>query len=106
APFLPRDGEWLIVPVYHIFGSEELSIDSPGVKQLSPGAYLAMNDKDAERAGLRPKDSVEFTVAGSKYRVVLRMRSDLPQGLAGIPAGIEPLQGIQLPAWSRIVRAA
>jgi NADH-quinone oxidoreductase subunit G len=106
APFLPHDGEWLIVPVYHIFGSEELSTHSPGVKQLSPGAYLAMNDKDAERAGLRAEDPVEFTIAGSTYRVVLRMRSDFPQGLAGIPAEIEPLQGIQVPAWSRIVRAA
>lgn len=106
APFRPHDGEWLIVPVYHIFGSEELSIHSPGVKQLSPGAYLAMNDKDAERAGLRPEDPVEFTIAGSTHRAALRIRSDLPQGLAGIPAGIEPLQGIQLPAWSRIVRAA
>ena len=65
-----------------------------------------MNDKDAERAGLRPEDRVEFTVAGSTYRVALTIRPDLPQGLAGIPAGIEPLQGIQLPAWSRIVRAA
>ncbi len=106
APFRPQDGEWLIVPVYHIFGSEELSIHSPGVKQLSPGAYLAMNDKDAERAGLQAEDHVEFTIADSTYQVMLRVRSDLPQGLAGIPAGIEPLQGIQLPAWSRIVRAA
>jgi len=106
APFLPHDGEWLIVPVYHIFGSEELSIHSPGVKQLSPRAYLAMNDKDAERAGLRAEDCVEFTIADSTYQVVLRVRSDLPQGLAGITAGIEPLQGIQRPAWSRIVRAA
>ncbi len=106
APFQRRDSEWLIVPLHHIFGSEELSIHSPGVKQLSPRAYLAMNDKDAERVGLGPEDRVEFTIADSTYRVALKIRSDLPQGLAGIPAGIEPLQRIQLPAWSRIVRAA
>jgi NADH-quinone oxidoreductase subunit G len=106
APFQPRDGEWLIVPFYHIFGSEELSIHSQGVKQLSPGAYLAMNDKDAERAGLRPEDRIEFTIAAISYQVALKLRADLPQGIAAIPAGIEPLQGIHLPDWSRIVRVA
>ena len=106
APFQPRDGEWLIVPLYHIFGSEELSIHSPGVKQLSPGFYLVMNDNDAERVGLHPEDCVEFTIADVSHRVTLKVRADLPQGIAGIPAGIEPLQGIQLPDWSRIVRVA
>jgi NADH-quinone oxidoreductase subunit G len=107
APQTPQspDGEWLIVPLYHVFGSEELSLHSPGVKQLSPQPYLAMNEAYAKRLGLQPNSTVEFTVEGAHYRAPLQFRSDLPAGVAGIPAGLEPFVGIQLPAWSRIVRA-
>ena len=103
AEFQRRDGEWLMVPLYHIFGSEELSVHSPGVKELSPRAYVAMNHEDAARIGLQTEDAVEFTVAGMTYRALLKLRPDLPRGVAGVPAGIEPLQGIRLPAWGRIV---
>lgn len=104
--FQPRDDEWLIVPLYHIFGSEELSVHSPGVKELSPQAYLAMNEEDANRLGLRAENAVEFAVCGTTYRVSFRIRPDLSSGLAGVSAGIEPLQGVPLPAWSRIVRVS
>jgi len=34
--FSPRSGELLAVPLYHVFGSEELSIFSPAITQVSP----------------------------------------------------------------------
>ena len=105
SEFRRRDDEWLIVPLYHIFGSEELSIHSPGVKELSPRAYLAINNEDAAGVGLQADELVEFALAGMGYRVRLKLRPDLPRGVAGAPVGIEPLLGIRLPAWSRIVRA-
>jgi NADH-quinone oxidoreductase subunit G len=103
--FQSRSGEWLLVPLYHIFGSEELSLLSPGISQLSPQAYVAINSVDAARAGLEPESHVKFTIAGTAYRLPLQLRDDLPQGVAGLPAGIGILQGVQLPAWSKIVRA-
>jgi NADH-quinone oxidoreductase subunit G len=106
AQFRRRDGEWLIMPLYHTFGSEELSIHSPGVKQLSPSPYLAMNDGDATRLKLRSKELVAVTIRGRSYQLPLRIRPDLPGGVAGIPAGVEPLQGIRLPAWSLIASAS
>jgi NADH-quinone oxidoreductase subunit G len=103
-PFQPRDGEWLIVPLYHVFGSEELSIHSPGVKQLSPAPYLAMNDEGAKELGLADEGMVEFVIDAAVYQAPVRIRPDLPSGIAGIPAGIGPFQGSRLPIWSRIAR--
>src|SRR5882724_5845165 len=37
--FQPRDDEWLILPLYHIFGSEELSILAPGIAERAPQPY-------------------------------------------------------------------
>lgn len=104
--FQPRDDEWLIVPLYHVFGSEELSVHSPGVKQLSPSAYLAMNDGDAVRLKLRAEELVTATIDGKSYQLPLKVRPDMPMGVVGVPDGIEPLQGIRLPAWSNVVRVS
>jgi NADH-quinone oxidoreductase subunit G len=104
--FAARSGEWLLVPLYHVFGSEELSMLSPGVEQLSPRAYLAMNSADAAQLGITPEAQVEVELGGTAYRLPLQVRADLPRGVAGLPSGIGTLQGAPLPAWSRIIRAS
>ena len=46
--FIARKDEWLFVPLFHIFGSEELSSMSPAIAELSPKPYLALNEDDAQ----------------------------------------------------------
>jgi NADH-quinone oxidoreductase subunit G len=43
AAFEPRDGEWLLVPIHHIFGSDELSLSAPGIAELAAKPHVAMN---------------------------------------------------------------
>ena len=38
-----------LLPLYHIFGSEELSLSAPGVAELAPKPYVALNAEDAKR---------------------------------------------------------
>ncbi|MGA2083147.1 MAG: NADH-quinone oxidoreductase subunit NuoG [Holophaga sp.] len=95
-PFQARDGEWLLVPLFHVFGSEELSRSAPAVAQLCPRPYLGLNADDATRFG----DMVE--VLGFRLPVVIV--AGLPRGTAGLPSGLPPLEGLELPAWSRIAR--
>ncbi|HTX36006.1 MAG TPA: NADH-quinone oxidoreductase subunit NuoG [Bryobacteraceae bacterium] len=94
AGFAPRAGEWLLVGRHHIFGSEELSRQAPGVAELAPQAYVALNPEDAAAFG------GEVTVAGR--RVPVRHDAGLPRGVAAIPVGIAGFEGIELPQWSRI----
>ena len=96
ASFQARDGEWLVVPLYHIFGSEELSRSSPGIAQLSPQPYVALNPEDAAEFGS------EVELFG--HRLLVTRIADLPRGLAGVPAGLPPFTGLDLPVWSRISR--
>ena len=46
--FSVRENRLLVVPLYHIFGSEELSVLSPGIAELAPKPYLALNAEDSE----------------------------------------------------------
>jgi NADH-quinone oxidoreductase subunit G len=98
-------GEWLVVPLYHIFGSEELSRLAPAVAELTPKPYLALNPEDLKALQLTPGNEVELKIAGSACRLAVETRPDLPRGVAGLPAGLTSMGGTILPAWGRIARA-
>src|SRR5579875_396372 len=86
----PKDGsEWLIVPAYHVFGSEELSRHAPGIRELSPQPYIALNAADAAQFG------GEAECLGQ--RVPVKVAPELPAGVAAVPAGIPPFLGFDLP---------
>ena len=54
ARFAPREpGDFVLVPLHHIFGSEQLSMYTPGIRELAPAPYIALNAEDAERLGAR-----------------------------------------------------
>jgi NADH-quinone oxidoreductase subunit G len=103
-PFEPKDGTWLVVPMHHIFGSEELSTLTPGIAERAPRPYLAMNRQDAECLHAADGDEVEMTLGETVYRLRLLSTAGLPRGLAGIAAGLPGLHGLSLPA-SATIRA-
>ena len=112
AAFQPRSSEWLIVPLYHIFGSEELSRLSPPVAERAPGAYVALNPTDAWALQVSVGDTVEVrldsrlrgndTQEGALFRLPVKIRPDLPAGVAGL--GLSGLTVSCLPGWGSIVR--
>jgi len=97
--FEPRQGEWLLVPMYHIFGSDELSLSAPGIAELATKPHVALSNCD-----IPVGTEVEVSCAGRTFRLPLRIRSDLPRGVAGLSAGVPPLAGVTLPAWGKIAR--
>lgn len=92
--FQARSGEWLIVPLFHIFGSEELSQRAPAVAQLSPEPYVALNSEDARSFG----SEVELL----ERTFPVKTLTSLPKGVAGLPAGLAGLEGLELPLWAEI----
>jgi NADH-quinone oxidoreductase subunit G len=97
APFQIRNGQWLIVPLYHIFSSEELSRYAPSVAELSMSTCLTLNQEDGIAIG------PEALLLGN--RLPVRIMPQLPKGVAGILAGVPPFEGIELPARHTIARA-
>jgi NADH-quinone oxidoreductase subunit G len=104
AAFAPRQGSWLLVPIYHIFGSEELSALAPGVAERSPSPYLALNADDALALGIGPDDRAEVRLNGVSYRLSVRVDPTLPKGVAGLPVGLPGLEGFGPPAWGTVTR--
>lgn len=103
--FQPRPNEWLLLPLYHIFGSEELSVLSPAVAERIPEPYLALNPDDAARLQLQPNEEVTVTVDARSYRLPIQLDPTIPCGTAGCPI-LPGFVEVILPAWSRISGAA
>jgi hypothetical protein len=47
---------------------------------------------------------VEVKITGQTFRLPVRIRRELPPGVAGLPYGISPLTGLRLPERGTIER--
>jgi len=106
AAFKGREDERLVVALYHIFGSEELSRFAPAAAELVPGPYVAVNPEDSGQLGLKASDEVELNVAGLARRLPVKVRPDMPRGVVGVAAGLTFWGGTSLPAWGRLARVS
>jgi len=88
-------GEVHVVPIYHVFGSEELSVRASGIAGLCPAPYMAMNPVDGQIVGI--------SLPGHELHLPVRLDESLPPGVAGIPAGIPGVPVIELPAWGYLL---
>ncbi len=100
--FKSRSGEWLLIPVFHIFGSEELSRHAQGISQLLPRPYLALNPAEASLVGAKAGGRIKILIEDSQFELEIMLRADLPRGVAGLPAGLPPFDGIQLPLFCKL----
>ncbi|MCE5278478.1 MAG: NADH-quinone oxidoreductase subunit NuoG [Planctomycetaceae bacterium] len=104
-PFERRVGQWLVIPAYLAFGSDELSNLAPGVAQLAPPPHLAINPDDAGDLRVDEGGRVVLLVQGVAIKLQVRLRPSLPRGVAALPKGLPALPGLSLPDWG-VIQAA
>jgi NADH-quinone oxidoreductase subunit G len=101
--FESREDEWLVVPMYHIFGSDELSVLSPGIAELAPRPYVALNPEDAGSLKADADQEVELAFGEAKHRLPVKLASSLPKGVVGLPVGLPQLkEALPIGGWARI----
>jgi len=101
-PFVPEDGRWLVLPAYHVFGSDELSSSAPGVAALAPAPYLALCPADAARLSLEAGSEAELSLDDRVVRLPVHVHRELPEGIALVPAGVRGMPALDLPATGAI----
>ncbi|MFB3817438.1 MAG: NADH-quinone oxidoreductase subunit NuoG [Candidatus Methylomirabilales bacterium] len=100
AVFPPRDGRLLAVPLFEVFGSEELSALAPAVRERLAAPGIALHPDDAAARGAAPGDSMLVEVGGLELRLPLAAPRDLPPGVAGLTVGLPGAPWMPLPAWA------
>ena len=102
--FEQRENELFLVPLFHIFGSEELSMLSPAIAERAHTPYLAMNPEDAERLSIEEGKRVGLSISGATLIVPVVKRASLARGIAGLPVGLPGMEKVTLPCWGKIGR--
>jgi NADH-quinone oxidoreductase subunit G len=101
ATFTRREDQWLILPLYHIFGSEELSARSSPIIERMPTPYLVLSTEDAGALHVGEGRAVRLMVGETIFQLPVVLQASLPPGVAGLPV-LPASAGVPLPAWGRI----
>ncbi len=104
--FLSSPGEWMMIPMPHIFGSEELSIYTHGIAEQSPLPYIAISKQDAKNLNAGENEIIQVQIQDRNYALPVRIKEELQDGLAGIPFNLPGLSGIAWPAKGILKNAA
>jgi NADH-quinone oxidoreductase subunit G len=95
-PEMQKD-EWLVVSVYQIFGSEELSVVSTSVLQRVPEPFILMNQNDADKLKLKAGDVTQLEVLKTSITLKVKIDNALQKGVTGITAGLPGMPYFDLP---------
>lgn len=103
APQIPGTGETLVVPVYHIYGSEELSRRSPAIRERAGEAYMTLHQNDAAKLGVGEKQGrIALKLPDRTVTLAVRFDNTLPEGVAGLSVGWPETVGIRFPFRGKI----
>ena len=105
ARFAPQGGDVTLVALHFIYGSEPLSMYTPGIAGRAPAPFVGLNDEDAGRLGLHEGDWLDLWLPWLDARVRYAPAPSLVTGTAGVPHGLPGLPFISLPARARLTRA-
>ncbi|MEY4643078.1 MAG: dehydrogenase subunit [Pseudomonadota bacterium] len=80
-------------PLYHLFGSDELTARADAIQTKATGAYVALNPADAQKLGLSSTDGVQVQHNGS---VPVLLRDSIQPGTVGVSVGLKGLNFIDV----------
>jgi len=102
AAFTPRSGSWRVLPLHHIFGSDELSALAAPVASRIPASYVALATADAAALGISEGSAVKVTLGDGSVRLVAKLSDALPRGTIGVPAGLAGTPIVAADTWASV----
>ena len=106
ASFEPKTNEWLIIPVYHIFGSEELSAKGSAIRERIPESKIFINQRDAERINIVDKQKIQLHISENILEIKAGIDNSLPHGIAGLSFNLPGMPYLNLPGWGKLLASS
>jgi len=98
----PEPGEWKLVPIHHIFGTEELSAKSTAISDRSPGPSLIMNEEQAGKLKIDEGQQIMVISGSEEITLPVITQSDWPMDHLGISVGYKNTLSIDLNLMARL----
>ncbi|MDF0675579.1 MAG: NADH-quinone oxidoreductase subunit NuoG [Nitrospira sp.] len=97
-PFQSTPHRWLLLPLSAVFGSDELSNQSPAIAERISEPFVALHPSDGARLSLEDRITIELALQGTTYRLAVHFDPSIPAGTAGLSL-VPDVSGGKLPAW-------
>ncbi|MFT3930343.1 MAG: NADH-quinone oxidoreductase subunit NuoG [Spongiibacteraceae bacterium] len=104
--FAARSDALRVVPLHHLFGSEELSARAVPVQKRMAPAFVAIAASDALRIGLQANDTVKITAGTNTIELPAQISNELASGTLGLPEGFDGIAFVAANSWVRIEKGA
>ncbi|MCO1335162.1 NADH-quinone oxidoreductase subunit NuoG [Microbulbifer sp. OS29] len=94
------------LPIYRMFGSEELSNQSMTLSTVIDNPFFTLNEVDAKRADLDHGDFVALDATCGIFHGRAFISGTQPAGSIGVPFGLPGLEGLaaELPGWANLLQ--
>ncbi|MFO0701247.1 MAG: NADH-quinone oxidoreductase subunit NuoG [Nitrospira sp.] len=96
--FQPAPQQWLLLPLFAVFGSDELSNRAPTIVERIAEPFLSLHPSDGARLSLENHSTIDLAIQGTTYALAVRFESSTPVGTAGLSL-VPEVSGVRVPAW-------
>jgi NADH-quinone oxidoreductase subunit G len=95
-------GDVLVVPVWQIFGSEELSRLGEAIGHRVSKPFILINGSEIKKSGITQNEIYQLQVNNNLIDVIVKTDNSVPDGVAGISYGIPGVPFLNLPALGKL----
>ncbi len=106
AAFTFNPDLWRVVPLYHIFGSDELICLAPAMQTMITGAYVAIATADAMRLNVTANSLLTVALGQRSYSLRVYIDKALPPGMIGLPMNVPGIPPILSHVNARLISGA
>jgi len=99
AAFTPVADKFLVQPIHHIFGSDELSARAPVMAERLATAYVSLSATDAQRLRIADQQTVIVGINMKLIKLSARVDDMQAEGTLGLPIGLAGVPVIQGNEW-------
>lgn len=97
-----EQGHLKVVPLYHIFGSEELSAKAPAMENRIPAAYVALSRSDADYLQVSSGSLIQIGINNSTCALRVTVSDSLAAGTLGLPVGLNGIPFFNSNSWASV----
>jgi NADH-quinone oxidoreductase subunit G len=92
-----QKGEWLIVPAFQIFGSEELSSSATTLAKRIAEPFVYMNPDDSVELDVKTGDFIQLEIDAIHLKIKVITEESIGKGIAGCSVNLPGMPYIDLP---------
>jgi len=92
-----KKGEWVIVPVFQIFGSEELSSGAATLAKRIPEPFVYLNPEDSIAFDVKTGDFIQLEIESNHLKIKVKIEESIGKNIAGLSFNLPGMPFIDLP---------